>query len=142
MTTAAMYKITVKTEKEVQHSNSQISLYQQLKIIWERKRRQAQLVSSTEIEFVKKNNNDIQCQHHEIFFRSQICLLSCTFIFYVIDTPKKKSLYLCWIIHIYVTLESKTSINLIQVYKMFRYLELILSLRTQPISEKIIGKKQ
>jgi hypothetical protein len=35
-TIATMYKTTLKTEKEVQCGNSQISLYQQLKIIWER----------------------------------------------------------------------------------------------------------
>lgn len=43
MTTATVYEITLKTEGQC--GNSQISLYQQLKIIWDRERRQAKLDS-------------------------------------------------------------------------------------------------
>lgn len=39
-TIATTYKAALNTEKEVQCSNPHISLYQQLKIIWEKERSQ------------------------------------------------------------------------------------------------------
>lgn len=58
MTTATVYEITLKTEGQC--GNSQISLYQQLKIIWDRERRQAKLDSECwERVCLKKNKRTV-----------------------------------------------------------------------------------